>query len=154
MSTNPTAELDSLSEYPDWLEVAKTYARCHRTLTERLAPLDLSVAQHEVLLAVARDEGLSQQILARRLLVVKSNVSAMLRRLESRGLVRRESDQADARGRRVFLTTGGRRLLRKSVAVHADVVRTMTSDLSDAQVSELGRIMRTVGSSLERAART
>ena len=154
MTTSPTSELDSLSEYPDWLEVAKTYARCHRTLTERLAPLYLSVAQHEVLLAVARDEGLSQQLLARRLLVVKSNVSAMLQRLESRGLVRRESDEADARGRRVFLTTKGKRLLRKSVVVHADVVRIMTSDLSDAQVSQLGRIMRTVGSSLERAEQT
>lgn len=144
-------ELDALRGYPSWLEVAKTYARCHRTLTERLAPLDLSVAQHEVLLAVARDEGLSQQSLARRLLVVKSNVTAMIKRLEGRGLVRRESDKADARGRRVFLTAAGRRLLKKAVAVHAEVVRIMTSDLTDAEVTQLGQFMRTVGSSLERA---
>ena len=58
--------LDSLPEYPAWVEVAKTYAKCHRLLGMELEALGLSVAKHEVLLAIAREEGLSQQQLSRR----------------------------------------------------------------------------------------
>jgi DNA-binding MarR family transcriptional regulator len=148
MSTARIPELDDLPQYPSWLAVVKTYARCHRLLSVRLAALDLSVAQHELLLAVGRDEGLSQQTLAGRLLTGKSNVTALLQRLESRGLVRREQDAQDARGRHVYLTDEGRDRLAASSRVQAEVVELMTAGLSPAQIATLGDIMRTVGARL------
>ncbi len=144
-------ELDDLPQYPSWLTVVKTYALCHRLLSVRLAALDLSVAQHELLLAVGRDEGLGQQTLAGRLLTGKSNVTALLKRLESRGLVRREQDEEDARGRHVYLTDEGRDRLAASTRVQAEVVELMTGGLTPAQVATLGEIMRTVGARLAEA---
>ena len=144
-------ELDDLPQYPSWVEVVKTYSKCHRLFSIRLSDLDLSVAQHELLLAVARSEGLSQQTLAGRLLTGKSNVTALLQRLEIRGLVRRESDARDARGRRVFLTPAGRGLMERAVCIHAEVVELMTDGLDDAQVEALGEIMRTVGARIDEA---
>lgn len=144
-------ELDDLPQYPSWLAVVKTYARCHRLLSVRLAGLDLSVAQHELLLAVGRDEGLLQQTLAGRLLTGKSNVTALLQRLESRGLVRREQGAQDARGRHVFLTDEGRERLAASTRVQAEVVELMTGGLSTNEIATLGDIMRTVGARLAQA---
>lgn len=151
MAEKTIPALDNLAEYPSWIEVAKTYAKCQRILAARLADLDLSVAQHEILLAIGRDAGLSQNELARRLLVVKSNVTGMLQRLESRGLIRRKADKQDRRGRHVYLTAKGRRLLEKSVRRHAGVVRLMADGLTRRQLDDLGRIMRRVGRSLDRA---
>jgi DNA-binding MarR family transcriptional regulator len=103
------------------------------------------------LLAVGRDEGLLQQTLAGRLLTGKSNVTALLQRLESRGLVRRDQDPRDARGRHVFLTREGRARLAASTRVQAEVVELMTAGLSATEIATLGEIMRTVGARLAQA---
>ncbi len=151
MPKNPIAGLDDLPGYPAWVEVVKTYAKCHRLMSERLAAIDLSVAQHEVLLAVGRNEGLSQNTLARRLLVGKSNVTGLVQRLEARGLLARERDPDDARGRRVLLTTAGRRLLQKATAVQAGVVELMLGGLSEREIERMRRNMRAVGARLDAA---
>lgn len=142
-------ELDDLPQYPGWIAVVKTYAKCHRLMSVRLAELDLSVAQHELLLAVGRSEGLSQQTLAGRLLVGKSNVTAMLKRLGARELIRRENDAHDARIWHVYLTPAGKRLLERSVRVQAGVVSSMTDGLDPEQYAQLETIMDTVGARLD-----
>ena len=151
MDSLTKTDLDGMPEYLPWVEVVKTYTKCHQLLSRRLAELDLTTAAHEVLLAIGRREGQTQKDLARRLLVVKSNVTGLLGRLEARGLVRRASDRDAARARRVFLTAAGRRLLAKSIRCQADVVRTMGGSLSDRQLRDLQRTMRAVGQELDAA---
>ena len=106
--------LDDQPHYSAGMEVVKTYTKCHRLMSHRLAELDLSVAQHEVLLAIGREEGLSQADLATRLLVAKSNVTALLKRMEVSDLVERRRDPIDKRAHQVHLTEAGRALLRIS----------------------------------------
>ncbi|MFX8605135.1 helix-turn-helix domain-containing protein, partial [Acinetobacter baumannii] len=78
---------DGIPGYETWLSVARTSHLFQRMLSQALLPLGLEVAHSDVLVNVARDEGLSQQVLARRLRVAKSNVSALLAVLERRGLI-------------------------------------------------------------------
>ena len=151
MTSTAKTSLDDLPEYLPWVEVVKTYTKCHQLLSRRLAELELTTAAHEVLLAIGRREGQLQKDLARRLLVVKSNVTGLLGRLEARGLVRRVSDRDDGRARRVFLTPQGHRLLARSSRCQADVVRTMGGNLSERQLRDLRSIMRTVGETLDSA---
>ena len=151
MSTHRISELDDLTGYPVWLDVVRTYARCQRLLSHELAELGLSVAQHEVLLAVARDEGLSQKQMASRLLVTKSNVTALLERLENAGWVKRAPHPHDARSRCVFLTADGHRVFKKAVKKQASVVRLMTRHLTREQLASLDGIMKTVRADLDTA---
>ena len=144
-------ELDDIPEYTSWLEVVKTYTKCQRLLSARLAPLDLSIARYEVLLAISRDEGLSQRSLADRLLVAKSNITALLQRLEALDLIRRESDPEDARGHRVFLTSKGRGVLKKGVREQAGVVKLMMRGIKPAEARAFGAVTRRVGDSLDEA---
>ena len=106
-------DVDVPSGLGGWLQVVKVYQTCYSVLSQELKYLDLSVAQHDVLTAIHHEDGLSQQRLAEKLLVVKSNVTALLGRLEARGLIRREVDAQDARVRRVYLTPAGKRARRK-----------------------------------------
>ena len=144
-------ELDDIPEYGSWLEVVKTYTKCQRLFSARLAPLDLGIARYEVLLATARDEGLSQRRLADRLLVAKSNITALLQRLEALDLIRRESDPEDARGYRVYLTPKGRSVLKKGVRAQAGVVKLMMQGIKPAEARAFGGVTRRVGDSLDEA---
>ncbi|MEO1481774.1 MAG: MarR family transcriptional regulator [Myxococcota bacterium] len=145
------AVLDDQPHYAAWIEVVKTYERCHRLMSVRFAKLGLSVAQHEVLLALGREEGLSQVALASRLLSAKSNVTALLKRLENASLIERRPDAHDGRSQRVFLTPDGRKLLRKSSKVQGEIVQLMTEGFEDEEAEALRRSMRRAGRSLARA---
>ena len=127
-----------------WLQVVKAYQTCYSVLSQELKPLDLSVAQHDVLTALHYEDGLSQQRLAEKLLVVKSNVTALLTRLEKRELIRREVDAQDARVKRVYLSSEGQALVERSLEVQCRVVRRMMSALNKGEVAQLEDMMRRV----------
>lgn len=144
-------ELDDLDHYEAWLLVGRVHVKCQHYLTAGLSDLGLSVAKYEVLHAVYRDEGLSQQRLARRLLVAKSNVTVLSQRLEADGLIRRQRDPNDGRGHCVFLTESGRSLVEKAVRLHAHVVELMAEGLTSRQASVLQGIMERVEENLDLA---
>jgi MarR family transcriptional regulator, organic hydroperoxide resistance regulator len=126
--------LDEIPGYGSWLAVARASHLCHRQLAQVLEPLGLEVAHYDVLANVARDEGLSQQVLARRLLVAKSNVSALTSVLERRGLLQRLRHQSDARVRLVILTAEGRRITQRAMKAHAEIVSAMLNVLNSDEV--------------------
>ena len=145
------SELDDLTHYDSWLLVGRVHVKCQHLLTTGLSELGLSVAKYEVLHAIYRDEGLSQQRLARRLLVAKSNVTVLSQRLEADGLIRREQDPDDGRGHCVFLTREGRKLVQQAVKLHADVVKLMAQGLTAQHADALHDIMSRVETNLNAA---
>ena len=74
-----------------------------------LTPLGLSLAKLNVLgILVGSSSPLTLGELAQRLACVRSNVTQLVDRLESDGLVRREADPADRRSIRAVVTDAGR----------------------------------------------
>jgi len=74
-----------------------------------LSPLDLSLAKLNVLgILVGSSSPLTLGELAQRLACVRSNVTQLVDRLESDGLVRREPDPADRRSIMAVITDSGR----------------------------------------------
>ena len=135
--------------FDTWLTVGRTNLKVHRALNLLLGELDLSLAQHEILMTIRRHSGLTQGELAEQLLVVKSNATALLNKLEARGLVRRTRDPADSRVRRLSLTRSGDALVEKSYAVQTRVVRAMASVMTDDELECMDDVMRRVGVAIE-----
>lgn len=133
--------LDEIPGYEAWLSVARTSQLCHRQMSQAMEPLGLEVAHYDVLANVARDEGLSQQVLARRLLVAKSNVSALLSVLERKGLIERMKHAADARVRLVSLTPEGRHLTQCAISEHARIVSAMLSAITPGEAEIVRQAM-------------
>ena len=74
-----------------------------------LSPLGLSLAKLNVLgILVGSNSPLTLGDLAEKLACVRSNVTQLVDRLESDGLVRREADPADRRSIRAVITDAGR----------------------------------------------
>jgi DNA-binding MarR family transcriptional regulator len=105
------------------------------------AALDLSPAQCHVLHLIAPDRPLPMGRLAETLACDASNVTGLVDRLESRGLVRRRPSEADRRVKVLHLTATGVRL-------RAVLVERMTSApavlerLSPSQQRALVRLLR------------
>jgi len=73
-------------------------------------PRRITTDQFSLLFIVDRHDGIRQNELANELFTDPNTVTAMLARLEKRGLVQREVCAKDGRARRVRLTPAGRRL--------------------------------------------
>ena len=140
--------------FDTWLTVGRTNLRVHRALNLLLGDLGLSLAQHEILLTIRRQSGLTQRQLSDQLLVVKSNATALLKKLEARGLVRRTPDATDSRIRRLSLTPSGDALVKKSFAVQTRVVRAMASVMTDDELACMDDVMIRVGDAIERLIET
>ncbi|WP_426389409.1 MarR family winged helix-turn-helix transcriptional regulator [Variovorax sp. R-27] len=131
-----------------WLAVVRAYNLCDAVMTARLAAIGLRVGEHEVLATIATTPGITQQALAARCFVAKSGVSMLLTQMEARGWVRRDSDGADARVRRLTLTDDGMAMAKKCLAVQAEMVTAMvapaTRDELDAVADVMGRVATTL----------
>jgi DNA-binding MarR family transcriptional regulator len=73
-------------------------------------PRHITYDQFALLWAVEKHDGIRQNELAQELFTDANTVTAMLARLEKRGLIQREVCDHDGRARRVHLTPTGRRL--------------------------------------------
>ena len=135
--------------FDTWLTVGRTNLKVHRALNLLLGELDLSLAQHEILVTIHRYSGLTQRELADQLLVVKSNATALLKKLEARGLVRREPDLQDSRSKRLSLTHSGIALVQRSFAVQTRVIKAMASVMTDDELEHTADVMNRVGDAID-----
>ncbi|MBT8067991.1 MAG: MarR family transcriptional regulator [Gammaproteobacteria bacterium] len=143
-------KLEKTRGFDVWLAVGRTNLKVHRALNQTIGELDLSLAQHEILLSIWQKPGLTQKQLAENLLVVKSNVSALIKKLEARGLVHRECDPCDTRNKCLSLTDAGERLVRQSFERQNRVIDAMVSEMSDAELKMISEVMSRAGASLDK----
>ena len=93
-----------------WFRLMRLHARLGAAISDRLKTIGLSVPQCDVLTTLTEREGVSQQELAQRLYVTKGNISGLIDRLVTAGLVERRVTEGDRRSHAIYLTKEGRRL--------------------------------------------
>lgn len=138
-----------LPRFHNWVAVARVHALWKKAFNEALTPLGIQLAHYDVLANIFHVPGLTQQALAEKLFVGRSAMSMLLPELERRELVMRQSDEADRRVRRLWLTQEGEMLTRKAMAIHVERLEAMMQVLSDAECDLIGTMMRRIGKSLE-----
>jgi MarR family transcriptional regulator, organic hydroperoxide resistance regulator len=118
-----------------WIAVGRACQLMNQVLTRSLAELDIKPPHLDIMINLYRFEGISQQALARNLLVGRSNMSMLLPQMQKRGLIDRRGDQTDKRVWRLYLTPAGHALTEKAMAIQTALIeRTMQlSSLEDCQ---------------------
>jgi MarR family transcriptional regulator, organic hydroperoxide resistance regulator len=106
-----------------WFRFIRLESRLQTAVTERLREIGLSVPQCDVLTTLTEAEGVSQQDLAKRLYVTKGNISGLLDRLESAGLVERRAAAVDRRQYEIYLTPPGREAAERAIAIQHELIR-------------------------------
>lgn len=92
-------------------------------------------------------EGTKQSEIVVRMGLSKQAVQQLIKDLEAAGIVRREPDPDDARGRIVMFTEAGLNANRDSVRAKRKVEATMRAQLGDAEFDQLYALLKKIGSS-------
>ncbi|MBX5161250.1 MULTISPECIES: MarR family winged helix-turn-helix transcriptional regulator [unclassified Rhizobium] len=108
--------------FRSWIAVARACQLMQQSLTRSLANLDIKPPHLDILVNLYRFEAISQQELARKLLVGRSNMSMLLPQMEKRGLIERRGDARDKRVLRLYLTPEGRTLTEAAMVIQTDLI--------------------------------
>ena len=135
--------------FRNWVAVARACHAMERAVAVALVPFDLKPAQLDVLMNLYRHPGISQQDLARKLLVGRSNITMLLPQMESRNLLKREGDDKDKRVLRLTLTREGEALLMEALKVHTALIEKAMSQSTPAECDMVGDQMRRVADVLK-----
>ena len=119
--------------FRSWIAVARACQLMQQSLGRAITHLDIKTPHLDILINLFRFEGISQQELARKLLVGRSNMSMLLPQMEKRGLIERRGDRHDKRVLRLYLTEEGRRVTVEAMAIQTGFIERM---LSDAPIEE------------------
>ena len=130
--------------FRNWVAVARACHLVQQELARQLKPLDLKTPHLDIMANLVRSPGISQQDLARKLFVGRSNMTMLLPQMEKRGLVERRSDPDDKRALRLFLTEKGRALAGKAIAVQAAIVDDIMSLSTPEECELVGDSMRRI----------
>lgn len=116
--------------------IRRAHLSTQRYADALFSPRKMTQDQCELLWAVWRREGIRQNELADELFTDPNTVTAMVARLEKRGLIRREVCSEDGRAKRVSLTPAGRRMvgrLREDWAEMGEKLRAIFAGEAGAQ---------------------
>jgi DNA-binding MarR family transcriptional regulator len=122
-----------------WLRMARIYQKVNAASAAHFRSADLSVGQFDVLAHLGTHEGITQQELAKSLLVTKGNVSQLLERMESRNLVTRCQE---GRTKCLRLSPTGQRLYRSTVPAQESLIDRLFSSLSRRDQETLHVLLR------------
>jgi len=112
---------------------------------------DLSPSQFNVLnLLHDQPDGCSQIELSRQLIMHRSNVTGLIDRLESRGLVKRRDNPTDRRVFNVLLTAEGRKLIREILPHYYRAAEAVWDGMPVAQTRDLILALQAINKSAEK----
>ena len=111
----------------------------------RLAAAGLTTTQFGVLEAILHKGPLSQRDLSQKVLTSPGNMTDLIDKLETRGLVRRIRQKTDRRAVRVELTGEGRMLIEPLFAAHAGDIDEAMAGLDGTELRQLGTLLRKLG---------
>lgn len=136
------------SEMAAWRALMQTFARLPVALDQQLQrDADLSFLEYYVLasLSEAPDGVLGMSSLAILTSSEQSRLSHLMKRMEAKGLARREKDPANRRQTNAHITARGWERIRQAAPGHVAAVRSLVFDpLSAKDVQTLARICRQV----------
>ena len=101
--------------------------------SEQLAPLGLKACHASYLSAICRCPGITQDQLARRIFINKSNVARPLAILEEDGFVERRPSPEDKRATQVFPTQKALNILPQLIQIFRDWEALVAQDLTEEE---------------------
>ncbi|WP_137156265.1 MarR family transcriptional regulator [Rhizobium sp. FKL33] len=131
-----------------WIAVARACQLMQLTLARNIAHLDIKPPHLDIMLNLYRREGISQQELARKLLVGRSNMSMLLPQLEKRGLIERRGDRQDKRVLRLFLTDDGKAITEQAMEIQTGLIDLVMAGASEERCNDVADHMESIVATL------
>jgi|SRR5580658_3225165 DNA-binding MarR family transcriptional regulator len=124
------------------LHVQRAARALARRFDDALRPLGLTNGQFSLIMSLNRPEPPGMAAVASLLGMDRTTLTAVLKPLQRRGLVKVTADPADGRGRLMILTAKGRRLLARAVPVWRNTHTALEALLPDSDSNRLRNNLR------------
>ena len=116
---------------------------CAKEIVRRYKPfldeIDLTYTQYITMMVLWEEKQLTVKELGKRLFLDSGTLTPLLKRLEQKGLVKRERDNEDERVLIVSITVAGEKLKEQAVSIPYKMTQCIKLDMEDAK--ELYRIL-------------
>ena len=120
--------------------ITASYKLMQRKITEMLSEEGLTQPQFHVLRIAAKSRGTSMREISDEMLVTPANMTGIIDRLESRGLIRRGARKGDRRATAIDLTPKGKALQEKVAAKYSEFMQKALRTLTDDEQRILGEL--------------
>jgi DNA-binding MarR family transcriptional regulator len=127
-----------------WIAVARACQLMQLTLARNMAHLEIKPPHLDIMINLYRREGISQQELARKLLVGRSNMSMLLPQLEKRGLIERRADARDKRVLRLHLTDEGKAVTEQAMKIQTALIDSVMATSTEERCIMVGDHMEKI----------
>ncbi|HAA9827899.1 MarR family winged helix-turn-helix transcriptional regulator [Listeria monocytogenes] len=121
--------------------LAKAIVIIHRSEStfknKKLLETGLNIGQLRYLWTLYKEDGISQESMAKRFMVDKASVTRHIKRLEELGMIRREIDAKDRRIQRIFVTETGFQMRDLIEEVTAEWSALLTANFSEKEKDDL-----------------
>jgi DNA-binding MarR family transcriptional regulator len=124
--------------------VQRTARSLARRFDDALRPLGLTNGQFSLLMSLNRPEPPGMAAVASLLAMDRTTLTAALKPLQRRGMVRIKADPTDGRGRLMMLTAKGQKVLLRAVPVWKSAHRAIESHLGDGEPDRLRKSLRSL----------
>ncbi len=128
-----------------WIALARCYATYIKAVATKVQEYELTVPQFGAIEALYHLGPLSLGDLADKLLVTGGNVTFVMDRLESQGLVARYRSDSDRRVVLARLTDSGKELVARVFPAHAEYIEHLCRHLSSDEQDEMRRLLKQLG---------
>lgn len=137
------------------MDCKKVIETCEKMISLRRSELrqalmqnGMHLGQPEMLNFVAEHPGCTQRQIAENSGVTAASIAASFKRMEHSGLIYRQTDEADLRCNRVFISDKGKVALERCKAAVAAINGEMLAGLSDDELHAFCRCMEKINSNL------
>lgn len=108
----------------------------------------LSSEQWILLVFLAKQDGVTQQVLAGHCGISKVSVLNLIKKLEKTGLIIRHPDPVDGRSNRVYLTSEGRHVQQSLINIVKENTQQIIQGISQDDIEHLKRTVRQIAANL------
>jgi DNA-binding MarR family transcriptional regulator len=137
MSAPPTLRFDGCLA----TNLEQAYRHLEQVYQRLIGPLGLNLLEWYALRALYAQDGLSASHLAAQVCRHPSSMTALLDRMETKGLLRRQTADDDRRSVRVFLTDQGRAFRPEIEATAGQLDRLLANLISSEQLSVFRQVL-------------
>jgi MarR family 2-MHQ and catechol resistance regulon transcriptional repressor len=132
-----------------WLVLMKAQRALGRHAAKSIGQFEIGLSDFAILEMLLHKGPLLVNEIGRRVELTSGAITSAVDRLEARGLVRREADDADRRARVIHLTAAGKACIQPIFAVHKQAMDAVASGLTAAERATLIELLKKLGTSAE-----
>ena len=130
--------------------LTKTDRLFHCYVRNECDKIGINASFQGIIRVLSRENGLSQQELANRLILSKPTISLTLQKMEYLGLIERRADEEDARVTHVYLTDKGMKVNEQIIGIFKKVEGRIEAVMPEDKQNEFLEMLNLISNELQR----